>query len=197
MAGIDNIQSEILQEAQAAADALIEDARADAKKLAAESAEELDAIRRLAEGDCERIRAAGQVRLASRQEMLRRQEILRRKQDAVSGLIAEAYDQLANEDQEPYWQMVLSLLDTHIRPEKGRICFSQRDLDRMPKEVRTSIEKRAGEAGADLTIAADASVANGFILDFGGIDENCTLKAIFAERYEQMQDAVSAILWQE
>ena len=54
MAGIDNIQSEILQEAQAAADALIEDARADAKKLAAESAEELDAIRRLAEGDSER-----------------------------------------------------------------------------------------------------------------------------------------------
>ena len=79
MAGIDNIQSEILQEAQAAADAQIEDARADAKKLAAESAEELDAIRRLAEGDCEGIRAAGQVRLASRQEMLRRQEILRRK----------------------------------------------------------------------------------------------------------------------
>ena len=194
MAGIDNIQSEILQEAQAAADALIEDARADAKKLAAESAEELDAIRRLAEGDCERIRAAGQVRLASRQEMLRRQEILRRKQDAVSGLIAEAYDQLANEDQESYWQMVLSLLDAHIRPEKGKICFSQRDLERMPKEVRRSIEKRAGEAGADLTIAADASVANGFVLDFGGIDENCTF---FAERYEQMQDAVSAILWQE
>lgn len=197
MAGIDHIQAEILQEARTTADALLESARADAGQLAEETAGEVEAVRRAADEDCARIREAGQVRLASRQEMLRRQERLRRKQELVTGLIDEAYRRLVEEDPDAYWKRILLFLDAHIHPGEGRICFSKRDLNRMPAAVRQAIETRAEAAGAKLAIESNASVTDGFILDFGGINENCTLKAIFAERYDKMQDAVTRILWQE
>ena len=38
-------------------------------------------------------------------------------------------------------------------------------------------------------------IKSGFILSYGGIEENCSLDAIFAEKAETLRDLANSILW--
>ena len=50
--------------------------------------------------------------------------------------------------------------------------------------------------GGSLKLSKDpAPVKNGFILKYGGIEENCSLDALFASRTDALVDKVNAALW--
>ena len=56
--------------------------------------------------------------------------------------------------------------------------------------------KKAKEAGADLKISEEAAeIKNGFVLDFGGIEENCTFDALIDQNIEELQDKVKSLLF--
>ena len=51
-------------------------------------------------------------------------------------------------------------------------------------------------AGGSLTVSPEAApIDNGFILKYGGIEENCSLRALFSSMKDQLQDKVNAALW--
>ena len=53
-----------------------------------------------------------------------------------------------------------------------------------------------GQKGGSLTLSDDtADIDSGFILRYGGIEENCSLKALFADRQEELQDLVHKLLF--
>ena len=70
------------------------------------------------------------------------------------------------------------------------------DLKRIPQDVIDGFVKSAEDKGAKLTVSSEAAeIKNGFVLDFGGIEENCTFDALIDQNIEELQDKVKSLLF--
>ena len=66
----------------------------------------------------------------------------------------------------------------------------------MPAGFEKKIEAAAKEKGGSLVLKKEPkAIADGFVLVYGGIEENCTLRALFDAKRDQLQDQVNAILF--
>ena len=77
-----------------------------------------------------------------------------------------------------------------------QFSFSEKDLSRIPESFRTEAGKIASRAGGSLSFdSKPAPIESGFILSYGGIEENCSLKSIFAANKDQIQDTAMKVLF--
>lgn len=198
MAGIDNITAEILGDAQKTADGILAAADKDASAVLEEARKKADRIATEADRKASASRDAAKQRTASRVETLEKRQVLAARQQVVEEVIDQAYTELKNQPAESYWAMVYGLITAYAEAKEGEILFDAKDLDRMDADVKAQIGDAAQKAGGTLTIVSEpADIEAGFILRYGGIEDNCTLKALFRDKKDQMQDAVRHILWQE
>ena len=64
------------------------------------------------------------------------------------------------------------------------------------KNFSEKIEKAAKESGGTLKLMKEArQIEDGFILVYGGIEENCTFRALLDAKKDQLQDQVNRILF--
>lgn len=196
MSGLDKMRSRIIEEAEQSAKEIISKAEADAEAVVnaaqKEARTEAAKIREKAERD-----AADYVkRAASSADMRRKQADLSAKQDVISTVLGKAYDSVMNLDTDQYFDLLEKLLEKHVLPEKGKICFSRKDLERMPEGFTGKIKTIAAEKGGSLTISDEACrIDGGFLLVYGGIEENCTIKAVFRSKREELSDRVNRLLF--
>ena len=196
MAGIDNIVNEILQEAKDKADGILKEAADRASALTdarkSEGQKLIDQAKARAEAD-EKDYAG---RVDSQIELRARQSMLNAKQSIIDDIVKKAYDKLDGQDDASYFSMLEKLIGKAARAEEGTILMSARDKARLPGGFSQILEKIAKEKGGKLTIAEeDAKIDNGFILRYGGLDENCSLKSLFDERLNDLKDQVNQVLW--
>ena len=64
-----------------------------------------------------------------------------------------------------------------------------------PDKLEEEIGKIAAERGGSLRLGENAAIDNGFILAYGGVEENCTFRAMFDSRKEALQDAARKVLF--
>ncbi len=196
MAGVDNIINEILQEANKQADGILEEARKKAAEIEdaakKESAEALSRASQKTEADAEEY-----VRRSdSASQMLKKKALLAAKQEIITDVIKKAYQKLANQPDDAYFEMIRTLIERSAHEGSGKILFSAKDLKRLPKNFEKEANEIAAKKGGSLTLSENAAnIKNGFILSYGGIEENCTLDALFEEKSEQLRDCVHQVLW--
>ena len=65
----------------------------------------------------------------------------------------------------------------------------------MPSDFEEKIIAAAAEKGGSLVLSKERSIEDGFILVYGGIEENCTLKALLDAKKDELQDKVNEILF--
>ena len=66
----------------------------------------------------------------------------------------------------------------------------------MPANFREEIKGLAQKKGDTLEISGEArNIDGGFILVYGGIEENCSIDAMFAEKRDELLDQVRKILF--
>ena len=134
---------------------------------------------------------ACRARAASALEQQRRMALLQTKQEIIGQMLQSALHTLQAEPADAYFAAVEKLVERFARPQAGQIVFSQQDLDRMPENFAARLNAIAQEKGGALTLApAGQVVGGGFILVYGGIQENCTFPALFEARKEELQDLV-------
>ena len=93
--------------------------------------------------------------------------------------------------------MIAKLLEKNTAEGEGVLSFSAKDLKRLPSDFASLASKIAAENNGKITIAEEAAdIEDGFILSYGGIEENCTLKALFADKEDELRDCVHSVLWQ-
>ena len=193
MAGLDKIKSQILDEAKVTADAKIEDAKAQAEqmklKAQEEGARQADTILKKSEADT----ASQKERVKSAIDLQRRTRLLEETQE----IIEKAYEKVINLAPDDYYQMLLSILEAYILPQEGEIYFSVKDLENMPVGFGKEIEEIALAKGGKLTVAGAGrdNIDNGFILAYGGIEENCTIRAMFDAKRDELSDIVHRLLF--
>ena len=191
MSGLEKIIGQIDAQAKADAAELLRCAQADAEELRSQAQDSCQAELAQIQERSTRDIAACRARAASALEQQRRMALLQTTQEIIGQMLQSALHTLQAEPADAYFTAVEKLVGRFARPQAGQIVFSQQDLDRMPENFAARLNAIAQEKGGALTLApAGRVVGGGFILVYGGIEENCTFPALFEARKEELQDLV-------
>lgn len=196
MRGIEKIAAQIIGEAEEKKAAIYEEIQHKIDELNAKTDEEIKAELERINDDI--LREEGTLEelagLAAQQK--RRQAALSAKQEVIGEIINEAYERLLNLEDEKYFAVIKKMLEDNVLSEKGEIIFSARDRQRMPKDFEDVIKNVALEKGGELVMSDEIrSIDGGFVLVYGGIEENCTFKAMLEASREELHDMVNGKLF--
>ena len=193
MSGLDKMRSRILEEADHSAQEIIAKAEADGAETVRAAVEQAQEEAARIEEKAEKDAADYGKRVASSTDMHRKQAYLAAKQEVISGVLEKAYAAVMDLEVKEYFGM----LEKYTLPESGEIRFSKKDLERMPEGFTGRIKTIAAEKGGSLTLSDKAEdIDGGFLLVYGGIEENCTIKAVFDSKREELSDQVNRLLFQ-
>ncbi len=197
MAGVDTIKNEILQEAEESARGIIADAEA-AKAEAIEAAKaEIAEASAKNEAKAKADAAAHIERAEAKAESESRRAVLAARSEVISDVIEKAYEKLKGRDSASYFAMLYGMVGAAAHGEEGTIVLSPADMQRLPSDFENNVNKAAAAKGGSLKLdpAGDPSIDSGFVLKYAGIDENCSLSAIFESRKTDLSDIVYRKLW--
>ncbi len=196
MTGLEKITDQIQEEAKASAAGRLEAAQKEADAILAEAKDACAAMEAEAAQKNAAMKANYEGRVKSSAEQQRRTALLRAKQEIIAEVIEEAYVTLKQKDVQSYFLTMEKILKTYALAEAGEIYFSAEDLARMPGDFEKKIAAAAKEKGGSLVLKKEPkAIADGFVLAYGGVEENCTLKALFDAKKDELQDKVNAILF--
>ena len=191
MAGLDNIVSEILAEANAAAENVRQAAQREAEEIAkaaaAQSRQECEAL----EAKAGQARDTEAARTKSSADLQRRQRLLAAKQEIIAGVIDKAYAEIFRLDDAADFELVKKMLGQYVLDKEGEICFNERDKKRLPKDFADVVGEAAKAKGGSLVLSDKVrKIDGGFVLIYGGIEENCSFEALFAAERDRLTDRV-------
>lgn len=176
---------EIRAQAERNADSTLAEAKRSAEKTAAESAEKLAAYRK-----------AGKQRAESSAQLAKRQAILAVKQEIITDMVEKAYERLRSYEGADYESVIIKSLEKSVQSAKGEIIFAEEDRDKVTPELTRKIESVAKAHGGELSVSSEyADIDGGFILKYGGIEENCSFRAMLYTNREKLADMVNELLF--
>lgn len=196
MTGLEKMKNQILDEAKALADSKIAEANSRAAEILdaakAEAAKTADSISQKSASDVANYRE----RIASSIDLQKRTKILAAKQEVIAEVLDKSYETLKTMEEGEYFAMMAKMLGKYVLPQEGEIYFSPADLDRMPSGFEAEVKKIAEAKGGTLTVSKEGkNIDNGFILAYGGIEENCTIKAMFDSKRDELSDKIHHLLF--
>ncbi len=196
MTGLDKMVSQILDEANNSANAKIEEAKAKADAIVSKAREEAKALVEEISKQSEADIANYEERVKSSADLKRRTAMLGAKQALISQTIDKAYEKFCAKDDAEYFETLKEMLEKFVQPQKGEIYFSAADLAKLPADFKGAIEEIAKAKGGSLTVSEESkNIEKGFILAYGGIEENCSFKALFDSKRDELQDKVQKLLF--
>ena len=196
MAGLDKIIEQILADAQNQASDIQEAARNEAEQILAEAKKVCEIMISEASEKEKELELLNESRIRSSAEQQKKIAKLRAKQEMIREVLDEAYEVLKKQDINSYFETIKKLIQTYAFPEAGEIYFSKEDLERMPNGFEERITEAASKAGGSLKLMKEPKIIeDGFILVYGGIEENCTFRALIDAKKDELQDIVHQILF--
>lgn len=196
MTGLEKILYQIEEEAKSSAEKIVEDANKEAQ-----------AILTKADATCQEMKAAAEHKAAAVTEdilaksrsavgMQRKKDLLAAKQQVIGEVIDQAQKSLYKLDDAAYFALIEKMLEKSVLAESGQIRFNAADQKRLPAGFEKKIAAIAEKKGGALTVSQETcDIDGGFLLVYGGIEENCSFAAMFAAEKENLQDKVHTLLF--
>ena len=176
---------EVLAEANEKCAEILDAARAESEKIDAQAQSDAMALR-------EDILARGE----SGAQLQRKNRILTAKQEMIGEVIEGARESLIGMDDFDYFVLLGRLAERNAQPGDGIMYLSSQDLARVPASFHRTLAEIAQKKHGTLVISHEPrSIDGGFVLAYGGIEENCSFEAMFEDRKEALQDVVRAKLF--
>ena len=196
MSGLEKIRDRILKDAEEAAAEKMREAEEKASKIKSEAVREAGEIAKNVQAKAESEIKAYSERVDSSIDLEHRTRILAAKQEIIGDVIDEAKRRILSLSDREYFDLLLKLMEKNIREGEGVIYFSEEDHRRIPSGFSFEVQELAEKHGGDLSISAECrKIGPGFVLSYGGIEENCTFDALFAEKKDDLTDIVQTILF--
>lgn len=194
MAGLDKILGSIKAESDEAVAKKLDEAKSRAEAIKKEAE---DSVR----DECLEIEERGKKsaedtisRAESAAALLKRKAILSEKQDIIAEVFDEAEQKLISLPDAQYIDTITKIAVKNALPEDGTIIFSAADKKRLPSSFESDLNSRL--KGGSLKISDDTTdAAGGFILSYGGIEQNCTFRALIDAEREKLTDKVTKVLF--
>ncbi len=196
MTGLEKITSQILEAGKSQGEEILKDAQTNADKIIAEAEAEAAKIKAASDEKVKAEKASAESRAKSSADLKKRQAVLLAKQEIITDIIAKAKAKLLALSDDEYFAMMEKLVAKSASAKSGQISFNAKDLARMPKDFEAKIASLAKANGGELALSKDAAnIDGGFVLIYGGIEENCSIDAMFNANKEDMADKVNSLLF--
>lgn len=196
MTGLDKILSQIELEANEASAEILEKADIASANLLTAAQAECAEIRAKADIDAENVRRDILARGVSGSQMQRKNRILAAKQEIIADVIEKAKHKLLDMQSVDYFVMLGKQAAKFAQSGDGIMYLSANDLARVPAYFPGKLAEIAAKKGGTLVISdKPADISGGFVLAYGGIEENCSFEALFEAEKERLQDIVRAQLF--
>lgn len=196
MTGFEKMKSRILEEARILADSKVKEAVRQAEELLKEAEQEAKQAALCISENAQKSAENARERTASDIDLLRRRRLLVAKQEMIAEVFDLALRSIEKMEGDQYFALIVKLVEKYALPEEGVIYFAPEDRRRMPKEFATKVKKAAEAKGGRLVISEEErNVGSGFVLAYGGVEENCTWEAIFESKREELADQVQHLLF--
>ena len=193
MAGIDKMIRQIEDDTKAVCDDMIEKAQVKADRIIKDAEAEADKI--VADG---KKKAAAHVadiekRGESSAALEERKVALYTKQSIITDMLNKGMETAKALPDNEYFELILKMIEKNSQPNDGVIFFGRKDMDRLPDNFIDKINSvsKGKLALSDKAAAIDA----GFILSYGGIEENCSFDAIFMSEADDLSDRAGKLLF--
>lgn len=191
MSGLEKITAQILEDGRMQADRILAEAMAKADGILNEARAEAGALLEEQEERAVHRRELQADRLRSAELLQRRQAILAAKQDVIARMLDAAYAALLSEEDSRYFDRIKNMLSRFALAQNGAVYFNKKDLERMPEGFPEVIEKTAALKGGSLVLMTEPKeIDGGFVLVYGGVEENCSFRAILDSRRDELTDQV-------
>ena len=194
MAGVERIVDQILEKAKQDSDAILAQAEADAEKILEVATAEANAE---AGKITSKANAAAELtasRTISAIDLKKSQAMLAAKQEIIADVLDKAYEKLNSLDDDAYFEMIYKLVAAYAQKGEGEIRLSKKDLARIPNDFESKIKTASADTeGLKLSDKA-ADIENGFILVYGDIEENCSLKGLFDAKHNELTDLINKVI---
>ncbi|MDO4273940.1 MAG: V-type ATP synthase subunit E [Eubacteriales bacterium] len=196
MTGLDKMINQILEEADSSANETLEKARqASAEILDSARAEAGKLENEIAEKSKADI-ANFKDRMISSNDLKRRTAILAAKQEIIADVLVKAYESIMRKPDAEYFDIIRKMLKEYALAENGVLYFSDKDLGRLPAGFVKEAQEIAAAKGGTISVSKETrNIDGGFVLAYGGIEENCSVKALFDSRKDELQDKVQKLLF--
>ena len=198
MTGLDKMKSQILDEAKAAAEGKIAEAKAQAEETIRsakeDAAKQTESILHKSKNDVSNY----QERLESSIDLQKRTKILAAKQEVIAGVLEKARAKGEAMEAGEYFSMLLKMVEKYALAQDGEICLCAADLARLPEGFEAEVSRIAKEKGGSLKLSGEGKqIKNGFILVYGGVEENCTINAMFDAKKDELSDIVHRLVFSQ
>ena len=193
MSGIDKIIQEIENNAAQSCDSVIAQARQKADAIIADAQKQADQI--VADG---KDRTAAHVadikkRGDSAAELEEKRVMLVTKQQIINTMLQEGLATAKSLPKDEYFALIKSMVAKYSMEDEGVIFFGENDNHRLPVDFLSELNQAA--KGGIVLSSEPAPIDAGFILKYGGIEQNCSFDAIFAGEAEELCDKAGRLLF--
>ncbi|MGN0518145.1 MAG: V-type ATP synthase subunit E [Acutalibacteraceae bacterium] len=193
MTGLDKIINRIAQDAIKSAEVIEKQGKQEAEEITeaalVEGRQKAIEIKEAADARYEDIIN----RAKSAAELEKRRKILTEKHNIIRKMIDQVHTDMLNMPDDEYFAYILKMVEKHVLSQKGEIAFSKADKKRLPQNFRIELEKASG---GTLKLSRETrNIDGGFVLIYGGIEENCSFSAIFESVADELQDKIQEILF--
>ncbi|MGI6153349.1 MAG: V-type ATP synthase subunit E [Christensenellaceae bacterium] len=193
MSGYKQIIDAIEKETQSQVDEIIREAEKKADSLRQKAEKEHAEIAAMQDKKAAREKTAGIERAASQDRQDRGQALLKIRSEAIAGILKEAYNKVLNMPDQEYFDFLFRVFEKSALKGNGEIYFAKHDLGRLPEDF---IDRLNGalEDGSVVLKGEAKEIDRGFIISYGKIEQNCSIKSLFEENKNVLWDKVNAYL---
>jgi len=131
----------------------------------------------------------------SQAESITRTRYLQVRNAVVNDVLSAAYEQIESFPDKDYFDLLLRLCVRNAEKGEGVLFLNARDLARLPQTFEEQINTAIFERGAVQVSKTPMEIENGFVLVYGDIEINCTLRAVFDERMDELKDLLRPLLF--
>ncbi|WP_405343838.1 V-type ATP synthase subunit E [Ruminococcus sp.] len=193
MSGIDKIIQEIETNTAQSCDSVLAQARQKADAIIADAQKQADQI--VADG---KDRTAAHVadikkRGDSAAELEEKRVMLVTKQQIINTMLQEGLATAKSLPKDEYFALIKSMVAKYSMEDDGVIFFGEKDNHRLPVDFLSELNQAA--KGGIVLSSKPAPIDAGFILKYGGIEQNCSFDAIFAGEAEELCDKAGRLLF--
>ena len=191
MTGLEKMIGQILEEANSTAREKVAEAALEAEELVSQARAEAQKLSEEILGQSQTDVKNYLDRVKSSADLQRRTAILKAKQEVIASVLEKAYASLNDLETDAYFDMIRKILEKYALAEDGEIYFSAADLDRLPAGFEKEISDIAARKGGSLILKREGKeIENGCILVYGGVEENCTFRALMGAKKDRLQDVI-------
>lgn len=196
MNSIESITKKIIDDANAAAQAKIQEAQAEADSILKDYNGQAAQVKEEAKKAAEKEAAALRERVESQSELAKRNLLLQYKRAAISKAFDLALEQICAQDADKQVEL-LSSAAAKYQTQNAEVILNEADRKAFGDKLISSIQKKLKDAGKDFQIALSSKSGNfagGMILVEGSIETNCSYEILIKNMRDDLEGEVSKIL---